>query len=99
MWPLWLAKMSSQHIQKNFPGLLLLYTPAKYEKNLPYRCEAIVKRKCKSGGVASLIHKQASLVERLKINIEFLKSIDFNRKGPELIIPLKWQFLHYLIKL
>ena len=55
-----LVKMSSQHIQKYFPGLL--HTPAKYEKNLPYGCEAIVKRKCGSGGVDSPMHKQASLV-------------------------------------
>ena len=34
--------MSSQHIQKNFPGLL--HTPAKYEKNPPYGCEAIAKK-------------------------------------------------------
>ena len=54
--------MSLQHIQKNIPGLL--HTPAKYEKNPPYGCEAIVERKCgsgESGGVASPIYKQASL--------------------------------------
>ena len=56
--------MSLQHIQKNFPGLL--HTPAKYEKNPPYGCEAITKRKCGSRGVASPIYKQASLVGCLK---------------------------------
>ena len=55
--------MSSQHIQKNFPGLL--HTPAKYEKNPPYGWKAIAKRKCGSGGVASPIYKQASLAGRL----------------------------------
>ena len=58
--------MSLQHIQKNFPGIL--HTPAKYEKNPPYGCEAIVKRKCRSSGsgrVASPIYKQASREERL----------------------------------
>ena len=58
-----------KHIQKNFPGLL--HTPAKYEKNPPYGCEAIVKRKCRSGssgGSASPIFKQASLTGRLSIN-------------------------------
>ena len=54
-----LVKMSSQHIQKNFPGLL--HTPAKYEKNPHYGCEAIAKRKCRSRGVASPIYKQAFL--------------------------------------
>ena len=39
-----LVKMSTQIIQKNFPGLL--HTPATYEKNPPYGCEAIAKRKC-----------------------------------------------------
>ena len=48
---------------ENFPGLL--HTPAKYEKNPPYGCEAIAKRKCGSGGVASPIYKQASLARRL----------------------------------
>ena len=57
---------------ENIPGLL--HTPAKYEKNPPYGCEAIAKRKCRSGrsgkssrasGVASPINKQASLVGRL----------------------------------
>ena len=47
--------MSSQHIQKNFPGVL--HTPAKYEKNPPYGCEAIAKRKCGCGGVASSLHE------------------------------------------
>ena len=59
------SHVSSQHIQKNFPGLL--HTPAKYEKNLPYGCEAIAKRKCGSSGVASPIHKQASLAGCLTI--------------------------------
>ena len=35
--------MSLQHIQKNFPGLL--HTLAKYEKNLPYGCEAYCEKK------------------------------------------------------
>ena len=39
--------MSSHYIQKKFPRVL--HTPAKYEKNLPYDCEAIAKRKCGSG--------------------------------------------------
>ena len=58
-------EMSSQHIQKNFPGLL--YTAAKYEKNLPYDCEAITKRKCGSGGVASPTYKEVSLTGRLNM--------------------------------
>ena len=45
-------KMSSQHIQKNFPGLL--HTTAKYEKNLPYGWEAIAKRKW--GSVSRFSH-------------------------------------------
>ena len=56
----------------NFPGLP--YTPAKYEKNLPYGCEAIVKRKCRasgSSGVASPIYKQASPVGRFNILSNF----------------------------
>ena len=48
--------MSLQGIQKNFPGLL--HTPAKYDKNPPYGCEAIAKRKCGSNGVASPIYKR-----------------------------------------
>ena len=56
MWPLRLVKMSSQHFQKTFPGLL--HTPAKCEKNPPYVCEAIAKRNCGSGGVASPMNKQ-----------------------------------------
>ena len=55
---------------KFFPGLL--HTPTKYEENPPYGCEAIAKRKCGSGGVASPIYKQASLVGRLKIAITHL---------------------------
>ena len=55
--------MSSQYIQKNFPGLL--HTPAKYEKNPPNGCEAIAKRKCESDGVVSPIYKQASREGRL----------------------------------
>ena len=65
--------MSSQPIQKNFPGRL--HTPAKYEKNPPYDCEAIAKRKCGSGGpggVVSPIYKQASLVGRLNNNFILL---------------------------
>ena len=63
-----LRKLSSRQealkkMPKNFPGLL--HTSAKYEKNLPYGCEAIAKRKCGSGGVASPVHKHASLVGRL----------------------------------
>ena len=58
--------MLLQHIQKNFPGLL--HTPAKYEKNPPYGCESIVKRKCGYGRVASRIYKQASLAGRLTIS-------------------------------
>ena len=38
---------------ENFLGLP--HTPAKYEKNPPYGCEAIGKRKCGSGGVPSPI--------------------------------------------
>ena len=55
--------MSSHHIQKNFSGLL--HTPATYEKNPPYGCEAIVKRKCGFDGVASPIYKQVALDQRL----------------------------------
>ena len=44
-----------------------MHTPAIYEKNLPYGCEAIVKRKCGSGRVTSPIYKQASLVGHLMI--------------------------------
>ena len=65
-----IGEMSLQHIQKNFPGLL--HTPAKYEKNPPYGCKAIAKRKCgsgSSGGVASPIYKQVSLVGYLIIII------------------------------
>ena len=58
-----IGEMSSQHIQKNFPGIL--HTPAKYEKNLPYGCAAMAKRKCGSSGVASLIHIQVSLAGSL----------------------------------
>ena len=38
-----------------------MHTPAKYEKNPLCGCEAIAKRKCRSGGSASPIYKQASL--------------------------------------
>ena len=63
MWLLWLVEMSWHHIQKFFPGLL--HTPIKYEENPLYGCKAIAKRKCGSGGVASPIYKQASLMGRL----------------------------------
>ena len=44
-----------------------MHTAAKYEKNPPYGCEAIAKRKCGSGRVASPIYKQVSPVGRLII--------------------------------
>ena len=56
---------------EKFPRLL--HTHAKYEKNPPYGCVAIAKKKCGSGrsggsgGVASPIYKQASLVGRLNL--------------------------------
>ena len=56
-----LPRPASQHIQKNFPGLL--HTPVKCENNPPYGCESIAKRKCGSGGssrVASPIYKQGT---------------------------------------
>ena len=63
--------MSLQHIQKNSPGLLP--KPAKFEKNPPNGYRVIRKTKCGAGGAggaggarSSPIHKQASLVGRLK---------------------------------
>ena len=72
--------MSLQHIKKNFQRLL--HTPAKCEKNPPYGCEALTKRKCGSGGVTSPIYKQVSLAGCL------IMTREFNSKVTALIIKL-----------